>query len=343
MRKHLKSLDGMHKDIMERVVFIGGTGRCGTNLLRRMLAKHSEVATLPFEYRFIIDPDGIVDFYRTYAETWSPYMADRRLKRLEILLNDLAKQSLLSSALGRILSVFDRNAKSVSPKRYVGYELRKHIPHFEQYVSELLFELREFSYSGSWVGTESYAVFPKIYHAGPKCQDELHAPLSNFLRKVAHSLLEKANAKVYVEDNTWNILFARELLQLLPEAKILHIYRDPRDVVASFSKQRWCPTGKEQAAIWYRSIIAHWFSIRSDLPSNSYYELRLEELVDVTETVVKEICGFVGLSYERQMLDIDLSRSHSGRWRKELSEEEKDEVQGLLKDIIEELGYHLEL
>lgn len=324
---------------MERVVFIGGTGRCGTNILRKILAKHSEVVTLPFEYRFIIDPDGIVDFYRTYAETWSPYMADRRLKRLETLLNGLARQSLLSKTLGRILSAFDGNGKFVSPRRYFGYELKRHIPHFEQYVSELLFELREFSYSGSWVGTESYAVFPKIYYTGPKCQDELDGPLSNFLRKVVHSLLERANAKVYVEDNTWNILFARELLQLLPEAKILHIYRDPRDVVASFSKQRWCPTDKEQAAIWYRSIIARWFSIRPDLPANSYYEFKLEDLVNSTKSVVKEICEFVGLSYERQMLDIDLSKSHSGRWEKEYSEEERRDVHEVLGEVIKKLGY----
>ena len=46
-----------------KVIFIGGSGRSGTNILRKLLSKHSQVASLPFEHRFIIDPDGIIDFF----------------------------------------------------------------------------------------------------------------------------------------------------------------------------------------------------------------------------------------------------------------------------------------
>ena len=60
------------------MILVGGTGRCGTSILKEILATHPNAASLPFEYRFIIDPDGIIDFYASYTATWSPYIADRK-------------------------------------------------------------------------------------------------------------------------------------------------------------------------------------------------------------------------------------------------------------------------
>jgi len=74
--------------IEKKCIFIGGTGRCGTNITRKILDRHSQIASFPFEYRFIINPDGIIDFYNSFSTTWSPYMADITIKRLyEFLLN----------------------------------------------------------------------------------------------------------------------------------------------------------------------------------------------------------------------------------------------------------------
>ena len=40
------------------ILFVGGVGRSGTSVTRQVLGLHPQVANLPFEYRFIIDPDG---------------------------------------------------------------------------------------------------------------------------------------------------------------------------------------------------------------------------------------------------------------------------------------------
>jgi len=53
------------------VVFCGGTGRCGTNVLKRVFARHPEVYTLPFEIRFLLDPGGIIDFYTSHSAQFS--------------------------------------------------------------------------------------------------------------------------------------------------------------------------------------------------------------------------------------------------------------------------------
>lgn len=321
-----------------KIIFIGGTGRSGTNITKAILANHPEVASLPFEYRFIIDPDGIVDFYRSYSATWSPYLADRRLKRLERLLEILAEESILHRLIGNLLrSVGSR--KFLSPRQYHGWNLDKHLPNFKQYSRELLEELRRFSFSAYWVGTESYAHFPQLYHAGPKTKAELACILGKFVCRTIDDFLRSKNKTFFVEDNTWNILFAHELVELIPTAKVLHVYRDPRDVVASLMRQRWAPSEIIPTALWYKDIMAYWFTVRANIPPESYYEFSLEDLVASTESIVKRISKFAGIPYHPALLDTDLGKSHTGRWKKEFTKKEKQVIQDILSDEINSLGY----
>jgi len=90
------------------VIFIGGTGRSGTNITKAIFAQHPKVGTLPFEHRFVIDPDGVVDFYNSYAGAWSPYMADKKIKRLEQFLLYLAHRDPIETAFSQRVKAFDR-------------------------------------------------------------------------------------------------------------------------------------------------------------------------------------------------------------------------------------------
>jgi Sulfotransferase family len=321
------------------IIFVGGTGRSGTNITKDLLAKHPQVATLPFEYRFIIDPDGIVDFYRGYAAVWSPYLADRRLKRLEKLLNTLAGEPLGHRLLGNLIRRLDPRGRVLSPRQYHGWHLNEHLPGFAQLSQELLAKLRAFSFPAFWVGTESYAYRPHVYHASPMSREELASILGRYLCQVIGRFLAKQNKQFFVEDNTWNILVARELIELVPHARILHVYRDPRDVVASFMQQRWSPGAVKEAALWYDSMMKHWFTVRAGLPPGSWYEFSLENLVGDTERVVSEICDFCGIPYDPVLLETDLGRSHTGRWRRDLSCEEHQVAESILSNTLTELGY----
>ena len=321
------------------MILVGGTGRSGTSILKEVIASHSDAASLPFEYRFIIDPDGLIDFYASFTATWSPYLADRRLKRLESLLNNLGREPLHHKILGRLLRWLNRDGKMLSPRAYHGWELNHHLPHWDQHVQTLMSELVEFSFPACWVGTESYQFSPEVYHSASRSRQELARILGGFVQDVIDDLLDRTGKEFFIEDNTWNVLFAREIIELLPEAKIIHIHRDPRDVVASFSRQRWCPADKEQGARWYRAMMAHWFNVRSDLPIGTYYEVGLEELVAAPEAVLREVCEFAEISFDRAMLQVDLGDSHSGRWEAEFSDAEKGVVHEILGDIISELGY----
>ena len=323
-----------------KIVFIGGTGRCGTNILKDIFSKHPHVATLPFEHRFFIDPDGIIDFYSKFPHVWSPYVADKRLKRLEDLLAEVSNVKFVHRALKGILFLINKDGKFISPKRYEAWELSKYFPNFKKHNMNLISGLREFVYRGVWPGTDSYTYKPEIYHSGPKSKEQLAEILGNYIKNLINDFLLKNNKEFFFEDNTWNIFFARELLEILPEAKIIHIYRDPRDVVASFTQQRWCPSDVKKAALWYKSMMNYWLSeVKKDLPGNSYYEIKFESLVNYPEVSLRELCEFAGLSFDECLLDVDISRHHSGRWESEFSEKEKREIYDILGSIICDLGY----
>lgn len=323
-----------------KIVLIGGTGRCGTNILKAILSRHSKITTLPFEHRFFIDPDGLVDFYTSYPQAWSPFWADKRIERLERFLDEVSNVSPFHKLIEKVLRLMNREGKLISPKRYSGWELRKHFPNFELHKKELIRNLADFTYKGVWPGTTSYSYKPHIRHSSPKSKEALGEIIGNYMRSLIGDYLFSKGAECFVEDNTWNIFFARELIELLPESKIIHIYRDPRDVVASFSQQRWCPSDKIKAAHFYRSMMAYWlYDVKDSLPVGCYYEMGLESLVNSPESILRGLCEFLDLPFESGMLDVDLSKSHSRRWKKEFSEREKDEIFDILGSIIHDLGY----
>lgn len=116
-----------------------------------------------------------------------------------------------------------------------------------------------------------------------------------------------------------NIYFWREILATYPDAFIVHIVRDPRDVLLS-QKGRWkrrnlgasnMPRG-EVLRSWVNyhpiTISAMWISgIRAAGDLESYprtVTVRFEDLVDGAEESIKKICKVLGLSFQPEMLQV---------------------------------------
>ena len=98
--------------------------------------------------------------------------------------------------------------------------------------------------------------------------------------------------KWYVDDTPWNLLFFEKFLQILPNSKLIHIYRDPRDVIASYIHKNWSPSNPVQAIMYYKSCMQYWWRIREKLNKNSYLEFDFESLVNDTERTLKNLCFF---------------------------------------------------
>ena len=93
-----------------------------------------------------------------------------------------------------------------------------------------------------------------------------------------------------------------------PNAKIIHIYRDPRDVVLSKMKAEW----SAHRPFWLNAMISQ-IQIKKGratarrLFGSNYYELSYESLVSEPEQTLTRLLNFLELSYEPEMLDLQRS------------------------------------
>ena len=317
---------------------IGGSGRSGTTILSKIFSNHPEITDVP-EWRFLVDPDGILDFYTT-IDRWSPYHFDLQIKRLQQLLKKVSRGHPLGFVflfLNRI-GVLDKLPCYIRPQ-YANLQANDFCPEFNRLCSDLIEDLASFRYRGFWDGMIPIRKCEMAYNYFPD-RKHLAAILSRFLRQVIQRVIKNQNANYYLEKNTWNILWFDKILELLPEAKLVHIFRDPRDVVASYTKQSWMPSSPEQSALIYKDIINQWISIKQKIAENCYIEISLEELVADTRQVLQNICNFWGIPWSSSLLKVDLSRANSGRWEKDFNENTQMRVQKILKDVIAYMGYN---
>ncbi|NCG30292.1 MAG: hypothetical protein GWP27_07460 [Bacteroidetes bacterium] len=326
-------------DTQAHTVFLTGTGRSGTNILKKVLGSHSKAASLPFEYRFIIDPDGIVDFYNSYPVVWSPYRADKQIKRLESFLLGLASLDLdKESRAAKALSA-DPQGLELTPPPYSGWELEKWIPGFTEASKHLINDLSQFGYSAVWPGSKEGVNRNEMYFQTPKTKEELKPIISAYLNFCLNAIVNAQNKEVFIEDNTHNLLFANDLLELVDNSKMIHVIRDPRDVVSSLIQQRWAPKELEIAIEWYGALMDHWLEIRKHTPSDRLLEIRFEDLIHQREETLSDVCSFIGIEIEQPLREIDMSNHHIGRHESDLSLEQINLMNNRLARIIETYNY----
>ena len=320
-------------------IMLGGTGRSGTNILKAVFSKHPDVLALPFEHRILIDPDGIVDYYNACESGWSPFAVDVRMRRLNKFLLSKAHARHPGHVLGSIVKILEPSGRTITSWPYHGWELESWFPGYEKRVKELMVSLEEFKYSGRWPGAPAFTMNYQLSFARPFSRGAIRPIFQRFVNDITRSALASKNKSFFVEDNTWNILFADTLQEIIPQSTLIHIYRDPRDVVASFTKQNWCPDELKRAILWYLGIWERWKNVERHLENGFCLMVKFESLVSDTKDTISEVCKFTELPLHNDMTTPDLSRHNIGRWKREFNERDREILNSRLAPILGELGY----
>jgi len=117
----------------------------------------------------------------------------------------------------------------------------------------------------------------------------------------------KHGAKIVGEKTPNHLLYMPILQQFFPEARFIHIIRDPRGVVNSWRTVPWSNgTLAQDARVWRRYLV----SARHFPPAaKSLFTLHYEQLVGEPETCLLSVCQFIGIDYDSKMLDYYCSGS----------------------------------
>ena len=118
--------------------------------------------------------------------------------------------------------------------------------------------------------------------------------------------LERQGKKIWAEKTGSNAYCMDAILKLYPEARLVHLVRDGRDVACSMQKR--CGSMYHSVSHWLYNVSAS-VKWRGD---ERYLEVKYEDLVADPEMVLGVICHHVGIKYETGMLGAE--GNGAGSW-----------------------------
>lgn len=289
-----------------RPIFVGGSGRSGTTITGRLLGSHARIwSTLPREVRFVTDAGGLLDLVlgagsrikyldapglpkkrgEYFAQLWASLTGSRRKREVTSL------DEFVGSMRGRWWHRSGPGGGSRGLHRGFGRDLF----------------------------LEKVAAFEAAYPHGAR----------EAAKRLVDGLLgEKAaamGATAFVDTTPANAENAHRLLDLFPDAKVLHLVRDGRDSAASVVKKKWGPDRHLQALAWWyeRTRRAHLSLARC--AAESVLEVNMDALVLYDrDRQFDRLFAFLGCEPDdaaRRFFDekVLADKAHQRRWREDVS------------------------
>jgi hypothetical protein len=195
-----------------------------------------------------------------------------------------------------------------------------------------------------------------------------------FIERFHRAVLENSGKLIWVEKTPKNGERFHFVRRHFPNAKLVHIIRDGRDVVCSlrrtaFAKLDHSPWESVEAvlrcAVQWRTSVRAGLRLRGD---PAYYELRYEDLVRDPVSTLRDLTGFLGVPWDDCVVnptpkvasgslappcsvDDDESAAAAapifqrsvGRWRQDLTHQDCNALRLLISPLLVELGYATEL
>ncbi len=186
----------------------------------------------------------------------------------------------------------------------------------------------------------------------------------DFLRIVMEETARHQSVERWADCTPDHLLYIPEIKRQIPNALVVHIIRDGRDVALSYVKQGWAypfPWDRKQhlsvAGLFWEWIVSRGRDYGRALGAD-YYELHYEDLVEKPREALRALGDFVGqnLDYEKiQQVGIGSVRQPNtsftsddggvfnpvGRWEKKMTPEQLADFEALTGNFLQELGYPL--
>lgn len=135
------------------------------------------------------------------------------------------------------------------------------------------------------------------------------------------------------------------LRQVMPQARFIHLLRDPRDVARSSIGMGWAGN------TWYG--INHWLQTEGDwaaqhIPEAQVCTLRYEDLLAQPEAALRRLTDFIGVGYDPVMLDYAGDTTYEPvdpklayQWQRKQTPAEVSDTEWKAAALMASLGYDL--
>lgn len=130
-----------------------------------------------------------------------------------------------------------------------------------------------------------------------------------------HSL-KSANKNRILEKTPRHIEYISMILRFYPDAKIICILRDGRDTIASLLKVDWTHSNANKHAAYWRWCVREAYSQQKKHGKNIEI-VKFEDLVSDPNAVLKDLCDFIGESFEHKILSADSGATNVSEWEED--------------------------
>ncbi|MGM0520404.1 MAG: sulfotransferase family protein [Campylobacterota bacterium] len=197
-----------------------------------------------------------------------------------------------------------------------------------------------------------------------------YAILKHFISSFQSSFLPKIqNPKVWIEKTTSTEIYAQEIAQWFPNAKFIHMVRDPRDNWSSL-QSGWEKRYKNfndsintlKHSMIERGHLGLKLAIENEkvLGKDRYYLIKYEDFTQNSEKYMKEMADFMGIEYSEKLLqpttfgqtwegnnfdgikNTKPSSINVNRWKERISNEDAALMEFYFEDVMHHFGYKLE-
>lgn len=213
---------------------------------------------------------------------------------------------------------------------------------------------------------ESCSVLDGIDQEGIK-QEILESDARDFChpyRTVLESWAQLHGKQRWGEKTPGNLFYADILLEMFPDARFIHIVRDPRAGVSSMMKTTFFPKDIAFNAMSRRKFMTKGREIlEKAVPASQRLLLRYEDIVKAPEPTVQAICSFINVSFEPAMLSFykdssrymkaeaansfnsaatkPISEDMLDKWKKNLTPAEVSMIERVCYDQMRAFGYEM--
>lgn len=201
-------------------------------------------------------------------------------------------------------------------------------------------------------------IFPKISEQWLLNEKDIYTNLLSIKNNADYQLLckmvfwqmreEKQNILILSDKNPLNSVFISKLLKIFPDARFIHMVRDPRDVVNGFKKRLKKKNVYFVSWQWLKFNIS--IEAKKEKIPSQFHSLKYEDMVSNTEETLTSLCKFLKVPFEHSMLQNHFSEklqkyragesleafkrrhenllrpinaSNIGKWKQELTETDK--------------------